>query len=271
LKKQVYRQMRSYIELQQITMVFNSGINNHKKKTAALDTVNLGINNHEFISIIGPSGCGKTTLIRILAGLTKPSSGEVTIDGQRIQAPGPDRAVVFQEYKLLPWATALNNIGFGLRINNTDDDEWVEKAQELIQIVGLQGFENHYPHELSGGMKQRVGLARALAVNPTILLMDEPFGSLDAQTREIMQDEFLKICRTHKKTVIFTTHSIEEAIYLSDRIALMTPSPGRIEQIFDVNLPRPRHYSMKLSSQFADLRLKIWQMLTNRFEERRVI
>ena len=260
--------MGSYIEVQEITVVFNSGNNNHKKRTTALDSVNLTINNHEFISIIGPSGCGKTTLIRILAGLTKPSSGKVTIDGQIIEAPGPDRAVVFQEYKLLPWTTALKNIGFGLMINNTDNDEWAEKAQELIQVVGLKGFENHYPHELSGGMKQRVGLARALAVNPTILLMDEPFGSLDAQTREIMQDELLKICRTHRKTVIFTTHSIEEAIYLSDRIALMTSSPGRIEQIFDVNLPRPRHYSMKLSPEFAALRFKIWQMLTNRFEER---
>lgn len=245
-----------YIEVRRLNVTFHGG-----KKTVALGDFSLDIEKHEFFSIIGPSGCGKTTFLRVLAGLTAPSSGEALIDGKEVTGPGPDRAVVFQEYVLMPWRTALRNVGFGLELKGVPHEERRRKAMELIRLVGLDGFEGHYPHELSGGMRQRVGLARALAVDPEILLMDEPFGSVDAQTRELMQDELLKIWEQRKKTVVFATHSIEEAIYMSDRVAVMTPRPGRVKEVVDVNLPRPRKYSHRVSSKFMDLRLHIWKTL----------
>jgi NitT/TauT family transport system ATP-binding protein len=229
-----------------------------------LDDFSLDIEKHKFISIIGPSGCGKTTFLRVLAGLTALSSGEVLIDGKGIIGPGPDRAVVFQEHVLMPWLNALRNVEFGLEMKGVPHRERRTKAMELMRLVGLDGFERYYPHELSGGMRQRVGLARALVVDPEILLMDEPFGSLDAQTRESMQDELLKIWELQRKTVVFSTHSIEEAIYMSDRVMIMTPRPGRVKEAINVDLPRPRHYSHRVSSRFADLRLHVWQRLTDR-------
>ena len=227
----------------------------------ALDKCSLTINKHEFFSIIGPSGCGKTTFLRVLAGLTPPSSGKVLINGSKATTLGSGIAVVFQEHVLMPWRTALGNVAFGLEFKNVTQEARKKKAKEMIQLVGLEGFEDSYPYELSGGMRQRIGLARALAVNPKILLMDEPFGSVDAQTRELMQDELLRIWRHEKKTVVFVTHSIEEAIYLSDRIAIMTPRPGHIKEVIDVDFSRPRNYSQKGDPKFAELRFRIWKKL----------
>ena len=250
---------RAYIEAKGIRVEYNSRSSN--KVTIALDYFSLDIEKHEFISIIGPSGCGKTTFLRVLSGLITPFLGEVRIDAKEVTSPGPDRAVVFQEHVLMPWATVLENIALGLIFRHEPDDVWKKKAMDLVRLVGLEGFEKHYPHELSGGMCQRVGLARALAVDPEILLMDEPFGSLDAQMRELMQDELLRIWRTRKKTVIFATHSIEEAIYLSDRIAIITASPGRVQEVINVNLSRPREYHHKVSPEFSHLRFEVWKRL----------
>jgi NitT/TauT family transport system ATP-binding protein len=247
----------SFIKVRQLNVTFSGA-----KETVALDNVNLDIKQNELISLIGPSGCGKTTFLRVLAGLTSPTAGYITMNGTNIQGPGPDRALVFQEYVLMPWMTALSNVEFSLQMQQIPREERRRRALELIQLVGLDGFEHYFPHELSGGMSQRVGIARALAANPTVLLMDEPFGSLDAQTREYMQDELLRIWELQKKTAIFSTPSIEEAVYLSDRIAIMTPRPGRIQEIVEINLPRPRKFSHKLSPEFMDHRRYIWEVLT---------
>jgi NitT/TauT family transport system ATP-binding protein len=246
------------IEVRRLNVTFRGS-----KSTVALDDFSLDVEEHEFISIIGPSGCGKTTFLRVLAGLTPLSSGEVFIEGKAIAGPGPDRAVVFQEHVLMPWLTALRNVAFGLEISGVPRTERRRKAKELMRLVGLDGFESYFPKELSGGMRQRVGLARALIVDPEILLMDEPFGSLDAQTRESMQDELLKIWELQRKTVVFSTHSIEEAIYMSDRVVIVTPRPGRVKEVVSVNLPRPREYSHRISSEFMDLRLHVWRKLSN--------
>jgi NitT/TauT family transport system ATP-binding protein len=206
----------------------------------ALLDVNLQVERNEFFSIVGPSGCGKTTLLNLLAGFEQPSRGELKVGGQGISAPGWERAVVFQEYALFPWYTVVQNIRYGLQRKRVPDAEQRRIVDHYVGLVGLQGFESRYPHELSGGMRQRVSIARALAVNPSILLMDEPFASLDIQTREYMQDELLKIWQSEPKTVIFVTHSIDEAIKLSDRIAIMAPRPGRVEEIKTVAFDRPR-------------------------------
>jgi ABC-type nitrate/sulfonate/bicarbonate transport system ATPase subunit len=248
-----------YIEARRLNVTFRGA-----KNTVALDDFSLDTERHKFISIIGPSGCGKTTYLRVLAGLTALSSGEVLIDGEAIAGPGPDRAVVFQEHVLMPWRTALGNVAFGLEMKGVPIRESRKKAAEFMRLVGLDGFESYRPHELSGGMRQRVGLARALAVDPEILLMDEPFGSLDAQTRESMQDELLKIWELQRKTVVFSTHSIEEAIYMSDQVVIMTPRPGRVREVINVSLPRPREYSHRVSPAFMDLRLHMHERMSNR-------
>jgi NitT/TauT family transport system ATP-binding protein len=206
----------------------------------ALLDVNLQVEKNEFFSIVGPSGCGKTTLLNLIAGFEQPTRGGIAVDGQAISAPGWERAVVFQEYALFPWYTVVQNIRYGLQRKRVPEAEQRRLVDHYVALVGLRGFEARYPHELSGGMRQRVSIARALAVNPSILLMDEPFASLDIQTREYMQDELLKIWEREPKTVIFVTHSIDEAIKLSDRIAIMAPRPGRVEEIKSVAFPRPR-------------------------------
>jgi len=206
----------------------------------ALHDVNFHVANHEFFSIVGPSGCGKTTLLNILAGFEQPTRGEACIDADRITRPGWERAVVFQEYALFPWYTVIENVRYGLRRKRLPEAEQILLVNHYIGLVGLTGFEARYPRELSGGMRQRVSIARALAVNPLLLLMDEPFASLDIQTREYMQDELLKIWQRERPTVIFITHSIDEAIKLSDRVAIMTPRPGCIAEIKTVDSPRPR-------------------------------
>lgn len=210
----------------------------------ALDEINLEIEPNTFVSIIGPSGCGKSTLLNIIAGLSQPTTGAVLIDGIPVSGPGPDRGVVFQNYALMPWMTVADNIRFAIETVNPKLSLSRQKAiaQDYIELVGLRGAEHKHPHELSGGMKQRVGIARALAIDPQILLMDEPFGALDALTRGFLQDEVERIWEQQRKTVILITHSIEEALLLSDKIVMMTRGPeAKIAQILDVPFPRPRH------------------------------
>jgi NitT/TauT family transport system ATP-binding protein len=230
----------------------------------ALQDVSLTIREGEFLTVLGPSGCGKTTLLRIVAGLIPFDTGVVLIDGKPLKGPGPDRAMVFQAFALLPWANVLENVAYGLELRGTPKAERLEKAQSLVEMVGLRGFERRLPGELSGGMQQRVGLARALAVDPKILLMDEPFGALDEQTRRLLQEELLGIWEKARITVIFITHSMEEAVLLGDRVVLMSPRPGRIVDIVDVNLPRPRASSVDSiegSAQFAEMTTELWRRL----------
>ncbi len=211
------------------------------KEMEALHDINLSIRENEFICFIGPSGCGKTTLLRIIAGLEEPSSGNVYLNGDPIKGPGPERGMVFQEYSLFPWRTVIDNIAFGPELKGAPKEERLARSRQYLKMVGLDRFETRYPHELSGGMKQRVAIARALVNDPLAILMDEPFGALDAQTRNIMQSELLRIWGEERKTVVFVTHSVDEAIYLADRIVIMSARPGRIKDIIEVALPRPRN------------------------------
>ena len=215
----------------------------------------------EFISLVGPSGCGKTTFLRILDGLIPHDDGEILLDGKAVIKPGPDKGFVFQESSLLPWRTVLDNVILGLELQGVDNRKARKKAERYIALVGLAGFERHYPHELSGGMQQRVNLARALIVDPQVLLMDEPFASLDAQTREIMQAELLKMWNQTKKTVIFVTHQIEEAIYLSDRVVVFSARPAKIREIVKVDIARPRSLNVKRNKEFLDLADHVWSII----------
>jgi len=212
--------------------------------TEALSRTDLSVADNDFIAILGPSGCGKSTLLRIVAGLEKPTTGEVLLDGQAVTAPGPDRGMVFQSYTLFPWLTVEQNILFGSRATP-------ERGARLIARVGLRGFERHYPKMLSGGMQQRTALARALANDPKILLLDEPFGALDNQTRALMQELLLGIWETDRKTVLFVTHDIDEAIFMANRVAVLSARPGRIKADVKIELPHPRHYTMKTSPAFS--------------------
>jgi NitT/TauT family transport system ATP-binding protein len=226
-----------YVDVAHISKVH---VSTNGELLLALHDVSFQVEKHEFFSIVGPSGCGKTTLLNLLAGFEQPTRGKASIDGELIKRPGWERAVVFQEYALFPWYTVIENVRYGLRRKRLSEAEQVRLVKHYIGLVGLTGFERRYPRELSGGMRQRVSIARALAVNPLLLLMDEPFGSLDVQTREYMQDELLKIWQRERPTVIFITHSIDEAIKLSDRIAIMTPRPGRIAEMKTIEVSRPR-------------------------------
>jgi NitT/TauT family transport system ATP-binding protein len=206
----------------------------------ALDGVSFDVAAGELVCIVGPSGCGKTTLFRIIAGLEAPTGGRVTLDGDPVEGPGPDLGLVFQEYHLFPWLTVAENVGFGLDHAGADTAERDRRVAELVELVGLEGFEDSYPRDLSGGMKGRVALARALALDPELLLMDEPFGAVDAQTRRTLQDELLDIWAETNKTILLVTHDVEEAVRLADRVVVMASSPGRIRSVVDVDLPRPR-------------------------------
>lgn len=227
----------------------------------ALKDATFSVKDKEFFSIIGPSGCGKTTLLKMVAGLVRPSSGQILIDGEAVAGPGDDRAMVFQHFVLLPWADILTNVGFGLEMRGLSRRESREAARPFLDRVGLTSFADHYPHELSGGMQQRVGLARALAVAPDVLLMDEPFGALDAQTRQLMQEDLMRLWDSEQKTVIFVTHSMDEAAYLSDRVLVMDTHPGRVREILDVPLPRPRDESVRRSAVFSELTAHMWHEL----------
>jgi len=220
----------------------------------AIKDFSLDVKEGEFLCLLGPSGCGKTTILRIIAGLEKPTAGEILLKGEHITGPGSDRGMVFQEFALFPWRTVRKNIEFGLELKGVPKEERRRISQKYIDLVGLTGFENSHPYELSGGMKQRVGIARVLANDPAILLMDEPFGALDAQTRNFMQKELLRIWKETRKTVLFVTHSVDEAVFLADRIVVMTPRPGSIKDIFEITMERPRD---RASLEFANKRKKI--------------
>jgi ABC-type nitrate/sulfonate/bicarbonate transport system ATPase subunit len=227
----------------------------------ALDGVNLQVMDGEFVAIVGPSGCGKTTFLSVVDGLIAATGGRVLVDGEVATRPGPDRAVVFQDASLLPWRTVLGNVRFGLECLGVRTREADERAARLIVLVGLAGFEHHYPHELSGGMQQRVNLARALVVDPKILLMDEPFASLDAQTRELMQEELTRIWAQARKTVLFITHQIDEAIYLADRVVVFSGRPGKVKDSIVVDIERPRPIGVKRQARFHALEDRIWGLI----------
>ncbi|HEY4172606.1 MAG TPA: ABC transporter ATP-binding protein [Rhodopila sp.] len=225
------------------------------------ENLSLDVANLQFVAIIGPSGCGKSTFLRILNGLDQADSGIIEIDGRRVTGPGAGRAMVFQGFDLFPWRTALENVAFGLEMQGCPKHERLDIARQYVELVGLTGFAGSYPHQLSGGMQQRVGIARALAVRPDILLMDEPFGALDLQTRDVLQNELLRIWQNDRKTVLFVTHSIEEAIYLADRILVFSPRPARIQRDILVPFPRPRNEDIKTSAAFLAIRREIWGLL----------
>jgi NitT/TauT family transport system ATP-binding protein len=227
----------------------------------ALENINLTVDDGEFMSVVGPSGCGKTTFLNIVDGLIKPTGGRILLNDKVVTEPGNDRAVVFQDAALLPWRTVRKNVMYGLECRKIDGAGARKSAMEFIKMVGLAGFEDHYPHELSGGMQQRVNLARALSVDPEILLMDEPFAALDSQTREIMQAELLRIWNQAKKTVLFITHQINEAIYLSDRVAVFSARPGKVKDIIKIEIPKPRKLSVKRSKEFMDYEDHVWSLI----------
>ena len=250
--------MPAYIQGRNVNLTFRPP---NRGPVRALQGFDIEVYEGEFLSVVGPSGCGKSTFLNVLLGLIKPDSGELTLNGRRISGPGTDRAMVFQEFGLLPWRTVQNNIELGLELKGVAVESRRSISARFVAMVGLAGFEGHYPHELSGGMKQRVGLARALATDPDVLLMDEPFAALDAQTRDLMQVELLRIWQEARKTVLFVTHQIDEAIYLSDRVMVMTRRPGHAKRIFEIDLPRPRDYEMRVTREFNDLKLEIWHTL----------
>lgn len=227
----------------------------------ALEGIDFAVHRREFVSVIGPSGCGKSTLIRILAGLETPTSGEVLLDDHAVTGPGPDRGMVFQGYTLFPWLTVKGNVMFGLKIAGCGQTQADSEARQWIELVGLSRFENSYPHQLSGGMKQRVAIARALANQPRILLMDEPFGALDAQTRAQMQAYLLQIWRNVDVTILFITHDLDEAVYLSDRILVLKAHPGRVDEVIEVPVPRPRTADQCLTPEFITTRHHIEELI----------
>jgi NitT/TauT family transport system ATP-binding protein len=244
------------------------------KSLLALDRINLDVMEGEFVSIVGPSGCGKTTFLSVVDGLIEATSGTIFVDGEKVSRPGPDRAVVFQDASLLPWRTVLDNVIYGLECIGVRKREARERAMHFIDMVGLSGFETSYPHELSGGMQQRVNLARALVMDPKILLMDEPFAALDAQTREAMQEELLQIWKKAAKTVLFITHQIDEAIFLSDRVIVFSARPGRVSADVEVDIERPRSLRLKRDPRFHALEDRIWGLIQgdpppNEFKEAR--
>lgn len=224
----------------------------------ALEKVNLEIHDGKFVCLLGPSGCGKTTLLRMIGGLDVPTSGTITIDGKVVDGPSPKMTMVFQEYSLYPWRTVAENVGFGLEMTGVPPEVREHEVAQRLKLVGLESFANSYPYELSGGMRQRAAVARALATDPAVMLMDEPFGALDAQTRNKMQRELLNIWMETEKTILFVTHSVDEAVYLADKIVILTPRPGTIHEIYDMSMPRPRD---RTSVEFAQIRKNILHII----------
>lgn len=242
------------LSIQGVSRTFTS----HKgASTQALLPVDFEVRENDFVTILGPSGCGKSTMLRIAAGLDFPTTGQVLLDGRAVDGPGADRGMVFQSYTLFPWLTVAQNIRFGLREKGVSEALQKERSDYFIAKVGLRGFENHFPKQLSGGMQQRTAIARALANDPKILLMDEPFGALDNQTRVLMQELLLGIWEAERKTVMFVTHDIDEAIFMANRVAVFSARPGRIKADIPVNLPHPRHYTVKTSPEFMELKARL--------------
>lgn len=244
------------INLENVRKTYQNG------QIVALDGASLDVLEHEVLCIVGPSGCGKTTLLRMISGLIDCEGGTIRVDGKVVSEPHPETAMVFQHFGLFPWKTVFENVAYGLHLKGAGRGEIQERTGYYIQMVGLNGFEKAFPHQLSGGMRQRVGLARALAVNPSVLLMDEPFAALDAQTREYLQEELSRIWLAEKKTVVFITHSIDEAVFLGDRIAIMSARPGRMREIRTVQVPRPRDMIQSKSDEhYIELRNYVWRQL----------
>ena len=246
--------MSSQLSIQDVSRVF---ISPKGQTTQALTPVNFEVRENDFVTILGPSGCGKSTLLRIVAGLDQPTTGQVLLDGAKVQGPGADRGMVFQSYTLFPWLTIEQNIRFGLRERGMPEQAQKERADYFIAKVGLHGFEQHFPKQLSGGMQQRTAIARALANDPKILLLDEPFGALDNQTRVLMQELLLGIWESARKTVLFVTHDIDEAIFMANRVAVFSARPGRIKTELAVDFPHPRHYTIKTSPEFMALKAQL--------------
>ena len=248
------------LEISHVTKRYWTG--RDAREVLALADVSLSVADGEFMALVGPSGCGKTSLLNIVAGLLPFEEGTVAIDGKKVDGPGIDRSVVFQHSSLLPWRTISGNVRYGMEMQRRFDEKTMrERTDSFVKMVGLSGFERHFPSELSGGMQQRVNLARALASDPAVLLMDEPFAALDAQTREFMQAELLKIWAKAKKTVLFITHQINESIYLADRVAVMCARPGRIKEVFHVPFERPRTLALKREPRFLQLEDAVWQLI----------
>lgn len=259
--------MQPAIQVREASKIYQSA----RGRTVSLDRVSLDVAQGEFITLVGPSGCGKSTLLNLVGGLLMPTAGEVLVDGRPVTGPGPDRGVIFQQYALFPWLTAQQNVEFGLRLQGLGRRERAERARHYLRLVGLQDFGQALPRELSGGMKQRCAIARAYAVNPSLLLMDEPFGALDALTRVQMQDELLATWQQERKTVMFITHDVDEAVYLAGRVVVMSPRPGRISEIIDVPLPYPRNDEIRLSAEFARIRAQVWRGVHHRDESPAVL
>ena len=243
------------LKISDVTKIFKKS---DGERAMAVSNLNLEVQKNEFVCIVGPSGCGKTTTLRLLAGLDPPTKGEILVDGRPVNGPGPERGIVFQEYTLFPWRTVLENVTFGLEMKKIGKRERRQKARHYLELVGLEDYAGAYPYELSGGMQQRVAIVRALAAGPKLLLMDEPFGSLDARTRDFLQAELIRIWSTEQKTVIFVTHSINEAVFLADRVVVMKSRPGRIHDIVEIDLPRPRD---KASNTFRGYYVRVHGML----------
>ena len=245
------------VKIDNVRKVFNT----RKGEMVALNGVSLDIHDNEFISVVGPSGCGKSTLLNIIAGLTAPTDGKVYCDGKEVTGTGTERGVVFQQYALFPWLTVKKNVMFALEMRGIKKQAAQEEAMKYLEMVDLAKFADHYPKELSGGMKQRVAIARAYAAEPEVLLMDEPFGALDAQTRTQLQTELLNTWEHKKKTCFFITHDVEEAIILAQRVVIMSARPGRIKEIVEVNIPYPRNQETKLTPEFNELKNRIWSQV----------
>jgi NitT/TauT family transport system ATP-binding protein len=251
------------LKIDNVKKIYNS----RNGEMVALNGVSLGIYENEFICVVGPSGCGKSTLLNIIAGLLEPSSGSVYCDGKEVKGTGTERGVVFQQYALFPWMTVKKNVMFGLGLQGIKGKEAEEIAMKYIKMVQLEDFLDHYPKELSGGMKQRVAIARAYAVNPSVLLMDEPFGALDAQTRTQLQSELLETWEKEQKTCFFITHDVDEAIILAQKVIIMSARPGRIKEVVDVNIPYPRTQETKMAPEFLELKNHIWGQVYQEYLE----
>ncbi len=246
------------LEITNITKTFKK---NNGEKVLAISNMDLDVDENEFVCIVGTSGCGKTTTLRLISGLESPTEGKIFLEGNEINGPGPERGVVFQEYTLFPWRSVLENVTFGLEVKNIDKRKRKQTAKKYLEMVGLADCADAYPYELSGGMQQRVAIIRALILNPKILLMDEPFGALDARTRVSLQNQLIRIWGNDQKTILFVTHSINEAIYLADRVVVMKSRPGRIHNIVEIDLARPRD---KMDKSFRDYYTQIHKMLESR-------
>jgi NitT/TauT family transport system ATP-binding protein len=254
--------MTPVLEVRDVSKVFWVRRGKASRNVVALSHVSLTVDAGEFVCLLGPSGCGKTTLIRLMNGLIQPDEGEILLDGTEPPVPGPAMGFVFQSFRLLPWKTVIDNVQYPLEIQGVDKRERADRAHKYLKLVGLEGFAHSYPHELSGGMQQRVGLARALSIEPKILLMDEPFGALDAQTREFMQVGLSKIWEAKRLAVVFVTHSLDEALFLADRIVLLRPRPGCVEEILPIALPRPRwDYDFRAEPEYVRVRAEMWQRI----------